>query len=122
MKRITSDSRYPSIYDYGYGEPDGIRGINCRHILYPFTPGVSINNEDPPDPAEARARAKEVQKQRLYEREIRKRKRALKAAESVGDPEVIDRYKRQITGFQAKLREHIKEHELPRMRHREQLL
>ena len=122
MKRVSSDSRYPSIYDYGYGKPDGVRGINCRHILYPFIPGVNINNEDPPSPAEAQTRAKEVQKQRLYEREIRKRKRALKAAEAVGDPEVIDRYKRQITGFQAKLREHIKEHDLPRMRHREQVI
>ena len=33
-----NDSKYPSIYEFGYGEPDGLRGINCRH-MFPFVEG-----------------------------------------------------------------------------------
>src|SRR5699024_2677738 len=108
MKRTSSDSRYPSIYEFGYGKPDGIRGMNCRHDLSVFVPDVSELNVDPPAPADAREREEHTQKQRYYERSIRKKKRALAAAEATGNEQTVDKYKKQISAYQAKLREHIK--------------
>src|SRR5690625_5274675 len=40
-----NDSKYPSIYEFGYGRPDGIRGINCRHQFIPFVEGIMENNQ-----------------------------------------------------------------------------
>src|SRR5699024_207550 len=39
------DPEFESIYDYGYGTAGGLRGINCRHQLIPFVPGVMENNQ-----------------------------------------------------------------------------
>ncbi|MEG0260851.1 MAG: phage minor capsid protein, partial [Lysinibacillus sp.] len=35
MSDPSSDPNYPSIYEFGYGRPDGIRGRDCRHIVCP---------------------------------------------------------------------------------------
>ena len=53
---ITPDRRYPkypNVYDYGYGEAWGTRGINCGHLWFPFAEGISENNQVQYDPAEA---------------------------------------------------------------------
>ncbi|MBQ9209988.1 MAG: hypothetical protein IJ149_10780 [Oscillospiraceae bacterium] len=71
-------------------------GANCRHTFYPFIPGVSQRNYtedelrsiDPP-PFEYEGRTytayEASQKQRQIEREIRKTKREIIAAEATGD-------------------------------------
>lgn len=121
MKRVSSDSRYPSIYDFGYGDPDGIRGINCRHILMVYFPDINFNNEVQYDQEEAAARGEITQGQRRLEREIRQSKQNLKLAEITGEQEVIDKYKKQIRHRQAKVREYVKQHDLPRFYEREQI-
>lgn len=30
-----------NINETSYGEPDGLRGVNCRHVLIPFIPGLN---------------------------------------------------------------------------------
>lgn len=45
--------KYPNVYDYGYGEPAGTRGINCGHLWFPFAEGISENNQVQYDPDEA---------------------------------------------------------------------
>lgn len=120
--RKTATDGYPSIYDFGYGEPDGIRGINCRHILYPYVEGLNVNNEIQYDPEEARERGKSVQEQRRLERSVRESKRSLKLAEQLGDETSIKKYKSQVRSRQAKIRDYISEHELPRRYDKERVL
>ena len=100
---------YDTIYDHGYGEPSGVEGINCRHILFPYEPGVSKNHQPQYDPDEAIKNGKLVQQQRARERAIRDAKKRLMAAEEFGDQDAINRAKTLIRARQAKLRSFIKD-------------
>ena len=99
--------RYDSIYNHD--KPSGTQGINCRHILFPYVPGVNENHQPQYDPKEAIKNGKLVQQQRARERAIRDAKRRLKAAEKLGDENKINQAKTLIRARQAKLREFIKE-------------
>lgn len=102
------DSRFPTIYDYDYGEPAGTLGINCRHVLSPFDPEINVNNQPQYDPKEAIENGKLVQQQRARERAIRDAKKRLMAAKEFGDQDAINRAKTLIRVRQAKLRSFIK--------------
>ncbi|WHS10362.1 polymorphic toxin type 50 domain-containing protein [Ligilactobacillus salivarius] len=103
------NDKYDSIYNHGYGEPAGTLGINCRHKLFPFTPGVNINNMTQYNPKEAIRNGNLRQKQRYYERSIRDAKKRLKVAEELEDEQMITHTKTLISARQKKLREYIKE-------------
>src|SRR5699024_9507751 len=96
-------------YNHGYGEPAGTLGINCRHKLFPFTPGVNVNNMTQYNPKEAIRNGNLRQKQRYYERSIRDAKKRLKVAEELEDEQMITRTKTLIAARQKKIREYIKE-------------
>lgn len=121
-ERVPSNPKYKSIYDYGYGEPAGVRGINCSHIFYPFVEGMNENNQPQFDEDEAVKEYELRQKQRYYERQIRKAKRSLKLAEEIGDEETILKYKRLVRARQARIREFINEHDLPRRYDKERVI
>ncbi|MGR3742124.1 phage minor capsid protein [Companilactobacillus sp. DQM5] len=104
------DGRFPTIYDYGYGEPAGTFGINCRHIKYPFIPGVNINNQPQYDPKEAIKNGELQQRQRQIERAIRNNKSKLNAATQLNDENGIFKYKNLIRNQQAALRDYLKKH------------
>lgn len=122
MSDPSSNPKYPSIYEFGYGTPAGIRGVNCRHILYPFVEGLNENNQPQYDPKEAYERGKIVQKQRQLEVQVRKAKRSLGLAEEIGDPATIQRYKNLVRNRQANVREFISEHNLPRRYDKERVI
>ena len=103
------NDKYDSIYNHGYGEPAGTLGINCRHKLFPLTPGVNINNMTQYNPKEAIRNGNLRQKQCYYERSIRDAKKRLKVAEELEDEQMIARTKTLIAARQKKLREYIKE-------------
>lgn len=103
------DPHYDSIFNHGYGEPAGTQGINCRHILFPYEPGVSENHQPQYDPGEAIANGKLVQQQRARERAIRDAKKRLAVAEQLGDDKMISQSKTLLQARQAKLRDFIKE-------------
>ncbi|QWF35095.1 phage minor capsid protein [Latilactobacillus curvatus] len=105
------DSRYPSIYDHGYGEPAGCFGINCHHMKYPFIPGVNTNHQKQYDPIEAQENGKIQQKQRQLERAIRNSKRKLNTANELGDREGAERFKLLIRKQQGALRQFIGDNE-----------
>lgn len=114
----------PSLYDYGYGSPDGTQGINCSHRLYPGIPGVTENNmPEPPSPEEAQENAKIVANQRRMEVSIRNAKRKLNAAEQLEDKEDIQHFKQLIRNRQGALRTLISENDdlLHRSYEREQI-
>lgn len=122
MNYQSSDPKYPSIYEFGYGTPGGIRGINCRHMFYPFIPGINENNQPQYDQSEVSKRSKLTQKQRYYERQIRKAKRSLKLSKEIGDEELMLKYKNLVRSRQARIREFIAEHDLPRRYDKERVI
>lgn len=122
MSNPSSNPDYPSIHEFGYGTPAGIRGINCRHILYPFVEGLNTNNQIQYDDTKAFERGKVVQEQRYHERQIRKAKRSLKLAEEVGNPETMEKYKKLVRNRQANIREFIAENKLPRRYDKERVI
>lgn len=88
---------YPSLHDVcGYGEIDGLCGINCRHHFYAFVDGVSERTytdeqlrELHGDPITFEGRTMSIyeasQEQRRIERSIRKLKRKILAADACGE-------------------------------------
>lgn len=101
----------PSIYDHGYGDPDGTQGINCKHILYPGRPDINTNNQPQYDADEAQENAEIQQKQRKLERDIRYQKKRMNAALELEDPETVQMCKQVISNKQKQLRELINDNE-----------
>lgn len=117
------ESKYPSIYDHGYGEPGGCFGINCGHKLYPYIKGVSHNFQKQYDPEEAIEKQKIQQKQRYYERNIRRLKYDLDLARRQNDVASERKFNQAIRGYQAKLRDIVKANDfLTRQYDREQIV
>lgn len=122
MSNPSSNPKYPSIYEFGYGRPDGIRGINCSHILYPFIDGLNVNNQIQIDESKASEQYELTQKQRYYERQIRKAKRSLKLAETAEDEKAIEKYKQLVKDRQRRVREFVAENDLPRRYDKERII
>ena len=117
------DPEYPSIYDYGYGKPSGCFGINCGHKLYPYIKGVSHNFQEQYDPKEVVEKQKIQQKQRYYERNIRRLKYDLDLARRQNDVASERKFSQAIRGYQAKLRDLVKNNDfLTRQYDREQIV
>ena len=95
------DKRYPLLAEVtGYGRVDGLKGANCRHDFYPVIPGISeraytdeqLRNIDPPPvtiDGKTYTYYEAQQKQRAYERAIRKTKREIIAADASGDTDMF---------------------------------
>jgi hypothetical protein len=118
------DPKYPSIFDYGYGEPSGTLGINCGHIFTPWDPDVNIDRQDKdmPTPEEAVQQGKIQQKQRQQERAIRQTKKLINAAEKLGDGDKAASLKKLLARQQAKVRKIVKDNDfLSRDYSREQI-
>lgn len=117
------DPAYPSIYDHGYGTPGGCFGINCAHKLYPYVKGVSHNYQKQYDPKKAVEKMKVQQKQRYYERNIRRLKYDLDLARRQNDVSSERKFNQAIRGYQARLREIVKDNDfLTRQYDREQIV
>lgn len=114
MEEIPEGSEYRSIYDpyweAHYKEASGHHGINCRHPHFPFVPGVNTNNQPQYDEALNEQVAKDQQRQRSLERQIREYKKHLKIAQEFGNQKDIDRYTKLISGRQKALRDHLDGH------------
>ena len=111
MSDPRADSRYDSIYNHGYGEPSGTQGVNCRHNLSPFIPDVNTNNQPQYDSEEAQENGKIQQTQRRLERDIRRQKKRLLAAEELDDDLMQQKCKDVIRAKQKQIRELLKEND-----------
>jgi len=67
------------------GTVDGVCGINCRHSVSPYIPGVSNNPFEQFDSEENKKAYELSQRQRLLERRVRKTKREVVALQSAVD-------------------------------------
>lgn len=117
----SSNPKYPSIYEFGYGTPSGCRGINCRHKFFVWFEGISINNQPQWSREEMDKNYKLSQKQRYYERQIRKAKQSLNLSKEIGDPDTIQRYQKLVSARQARIREFIQENKLSRRYDKEKI-
>ena len=115
------DPKYPYFYDAtGYGTGEGLCGWNCRHSFYPYFEGLSERASIPDFTQEENARVYEdTQKQRSYERAIRKSKRELAALDgarsATDDPALKEKLDREfarksatLKNREANLNEHLK--------------
>lgn len=85
-------------FDSSYGEPAGILGINCRHSRYMFVPGLSKKREMDFTKAENDEIYIESQKQRLYERTIRNKKREIAMLKQTGaEPSYVKRKQNSLS-------------------------
>ncbi|MGP6175427.1 phage minor capsid protein [Corynebacterium sp. A21] len=94
---------------------NGLRHINCRHVWSAYVPGTGLPDikHDPDNEG-----YKATQQQRYLERKVREWKRVEAAA--LDDAMARDARQR-VRGYQARIRDVVAEHDLPRRRHREQL-
>ncbi|MBP1560378.1 MAG: phage minor capsid protein [Oscillospiraceae bacterium] len=113
--------KYPYFYDAtGYGTGDGLGGWNCRHSFFPYFDGLSTAANAPTfSKAENLEEYKNTQKQRAYERSIRKSKRELSALDgarsATEDPVLKAKLDREferksvtLKNREARLAEHLK--------------
>lgn len=122
--RSGKSDKYPPLSITGYGEIDGIEtGINCRHRTYPYVEGLSRRTFDrvstQEEVEEIEENYRESQRQRYYEREIRKAKKGVVVAEAMG----VDttKAKQNVRNRQRLAREFIKESGRTRRYNREQI-
>lgn len=113
--------KYPYFYDAtGYGTGDGLGGWNCRHSFFPYFEGLSAAANAPTfSKAENLEEYNNTQKQRAYERSIRKSKRELAALDgarsAASDPALKAKLDREferksvtLKNREARLNEHLK--------------
>lgn len=95
------DKRYPLLAAAtGYGSVTGLKGANCRHDFYPVIPGIDepaytaeqLRHIDPPPvtiDGKTYTYYEAEQRQRAFERAIRKTKREIIAADASHDEEMF---------------------------------
>ena len=92
-----------------YGQPDGILGINCGHVQYPFAPGINFQRYFPYPKEENDKRYREFQQQRAMERGIRAAKRECMMLQEVGDTEGLQKASLRLRNPREKYRAYCKE-------------
>lgn len=99
---VKGHPKYPYFYEAtGYGTGDGLCGWNCRHSFFPFFEGISKPANEPTFSKEENEQVyKDTQKQRSYERAVRKSKRELAALDGArsaeNDPIAKAKYDREF--------------------------
>lgn len=101
-----NSKNYPPLSSTSYGEPDGLFGINCRHVMYPYFPGTEKTFAPQNEERNATAYANS-QKQRALERSIREGKRNLDLMSKTKDEKQIDRAKELLRNRESNMREFI---------------
>jgi len=118
---VKGHPKYPYFYDAtGYGTGDGLCGWNCRHSFFPYFDGLSRPANEPNFSRAENAQVyADTQKQRGYERAIRKSKRELAALDGArsaeNDPIAKAKYDSEfarksavLKRREARLSEHLK--------------
>ena len=96
----------------------GLFHPQCRHVLIPVFPGVTVLPDRTPWTKELQAEYDATQRQRALEREIRKAKQAERDALT---PTARAKARKDVRRWQAAIREHVAEHDAARDSRREQL-
>lgn len=105
-----------------YGSVTGLGGANCNHHFYPFFEGISERTYHPYNKEENELAYEQSQQQRKLERDIRKDKRKIIAADAAADYEAVLIHNKHLQAKQAEMRQFILETNRERRRDREQLV
>ena len=96
--KINGSDKYANL-KASTGYPDdilGLGGVNCRHRMFPFFPGISTPNPIRFDEEENRRVYELSQQQRAMERRMRRLKKEQAAAKAIGDEETVAKLKAEI--------------------------
>lgn len=96
--KINGSDKYANLKE-STGYPDdilGLGGVNCRHRMFPFFPGISTPNPIRFDEEENRRVYELSQQQRAMERRMRRLKKEQAAAKAIGDEETVAKLKAEI--------------------------
>jgi hypothetical protein len=119
--KLVGSDKYPNLKEKT-GYPDdiqGLGGVNCRHRMFPFFPGISTPNPYKVDPKENKKVYEATQKQRAMERGIRATKKRLIVAKASGDTEKAKEYRTKLTAQQKQIEKFCKDNNLRRQTERE---
>ena len=89
--KVVGSDKYPNLKE-NTGYPDdiqGLGGVNCRHRMFPFFPGISTPNPIQYDEKENKKVYELTQKQRAMERKIRQLKKQKAVATASNDNESL---------------------------------
>jgi hypothetical protein len=118
-----NSDKYPDFYEEtGYGEVDGLGGVNCRHSFYPFFEEIEGKKEEEAKIGDSKRNEKKYeaeQEQRYNERKIREWKRRGEVMEGGGQSNVKE--KEKVKEWQCRQRELVKKHNLARQYGREKI-
>ena len=119
--KLEGSDQYPNLKEKT-GYPDdiqGLGGVNCRHRMFPFFPGISVPNPHQIDEKENKKVYEATQKQRVMERNIRSIKKRLIVAKASGDTAQAKEYRKKLTQKQAEIEQFCKKNGLRRQTERE---
>jgi hypothetical protein len=119
--KLEGSDKYPNLKEKT-GYPDdiqGLGGVNCRHRMFPFFPGISTPNPYKVDPEENKRVYEASQQQRAMERKIRATKKRLIVAKASGDIEKAKEYRTKLTAQQKQIEKFCKANNLRRQTERE---
>jgi hypothetical protein len=119
--KLEGSDKYPNLKEKtGYpGDIQGLGGVNCRHRMFPFFPGISVPNPYKVDPKENKRVYEASQRQRAMERGIRATKKRLIVAKASGDIEKAKEYRTKLTQQQKQIEKFCKDNNLRRQTERE---
>ena len=121
--KLVGSDKYPNLKEKT-GYPDdiqGLGGVNCRHRMFPFFPGISVPNPHQIDEKENRKVYEATQKQRAMERNIRAIKKRMIVAKASGDMERAKAYRKALTEKQNQIEKFCKDNNLRRQTEREMI-
>ncbi|MGN0533299.1 MAG: phage minor capsid protein [Eubacterium sp.] len=119
-----SDKEYPNLKE-STGYPDdiqGLGGVNCRHRIFPFFPGISTPNPIQYDEKENKRVYELTQKQRAMERKLRQLKKKKAVATACGDNETLAKVDKQILAKSNELEAFCKANDLVKDYTRENII
>lgn len=96
--KVEGNDKYPNLQE-STGYPDdiqGLGGVNCRHRMFPFFPGISKPNPIQYSEKENKRVYELTQKQRAMERKLRQFKKQLAVAIASDDNESVKKLNKQI--------------------------
>jgi len=117
------DSKYRNLEE-STGYPTdylGLGGINCRHRMFPFFPGISVKKPIMYTLADNEEQQKLVTKQRRYERAIRETKREIEVYKELENKEFLKSAKEKLNRQVKKLDRYCQENDLKRDFSRERI-
>lgn len=106
----SSDEYGNLVEETGYGDIEGLGGVNCRHRAFPFFPGLSVEKKTKIDPEKNEEVYKATQQLRALEREFRANKKVWYACKEIGDKTTKKKCENKAEDILNKIRQIEKEY------------